>query len=211
MQADDQRAFHIQKIRQHPVIQLRRENLQKRNSPVFFTHTELLAGAELEAGRRDEILGGQTGRSQPSHSKRNGTCSSMWKIPWSCCHARLAVQGLGGHTQALEVVQDVGLNALQGEAWRLLRLSASIPKVRYLVLIRPLLPFASWFCSMVMYSTRITVKIIPLERNVDGAGKGLLRGRKVQKGQLKLNGAVEVVEEIAPALKDRRLVSFCES
>lgn len=39
-----------------------------------------------------------------------------------------------------------------------------------------------------------------------GVGKGLLRGCQVQKGQLELNGAVEVVEEIAPALEDRCLV-----
>jgi len=39
-----------------------------------------------------------------------------------------------------------------------------------------------------------------------GVGKGLLRGCQVQKGQLELNGAVEVVEEIAPALEDRRFI-----
>ena len=65
MQADNQVGFHIQKIGQHPVIQLRRENLQKRNSPVFFTHTELLAGAELKPRRRDEVLGGQAAGREP--------------------------------------------------------------------------------------------------------------------------------------------------
>ena len=39
----NERAFHIQKISQQTVIQLRCENLQKRNSPVFLAHTELLA------------------------------------------------------------------------------------------------------------------------------------------------------------------------
>ena len=48
MQVHDQTGFHIQKVCQHPVIQLRGENLQKRNSPVFLAHTELLAGAELK-------------------------------------------------------------------------------------------------------------------------------------------------------------------
>ena len=51
VQADDQAAFHIQKIRQHTVIQLRGENLQEADGPVLLTHAELLAGAELEAGR----------------------------------------------------------------------------------------------------------------------------------------------------------------
>ena len=48
VQVHDQTGFHIQKVCQHPVIQLRGENLQKRNCPVFLTHTELLAGAELK-------------------------------------------------------------------------------------------------------------------------------------------------------------------
>ena len=37
-------------------------------------------------------------------------------------------------------------------------LSALIPKVRYLVLMRPLLPLASLFCSIVVYSSRILSK-----------------------------------------------------
>ena len=41
------------------------------------------------------------------------------------------------------------------------RLSASMPKVRYLVLIRPLLPRASWFCSISAYSARIASNSSP--------------------------------------------------
>ena len=43
-------------------IQLRCENLQKRNSPVFLAHTELLAGAELKGAWCNKIFRGQTGR-----------------------------------------------------------------------------------------------------------------------------------------------------
>ena len=121
------------------------------------------------------------------------------------CQPRLAVQGLGGHTQALEVVQDVGLNALQT---RLGGLEAVGVDAESKVLGLDKTVVAS--CQLVLQHGGVlhpdAVKIIPLERNVDGVGKGLLRGREVQKGQLKLNGTVEVVEEIAPALKDRRLV-----
>ena len=38
------------------------------------------------------------------------------------------------------------------------KLSASIPKVRYLVLTKPLLPLASWFCSISAYSLRMLSK-----------------------------------------------------
>ena len=205
MQADDQRAFHIQKIRQHPVIQLRGEDLQKRNSPVFFTHTELFAGAELEAGRRDEILGGQTGRSQPVPFKAERHLFIHVENAVKLCQPRLAVQGLGGHAQAFEVVENVGLNALQTGLGGLEAVGVDAESQ---VLGLDKTGVAS--CQLVLQHGGVlhpdAVKIIPLERNVDGAGKGLLRGCQVQKGQLELNGAVEVVEEIAPALEDRCLV-----
>ena len=205
MQADNQAGFHVQEIRQHSVIQLRRENLQKRNSPVFITHTELLAGAELEAGRRDEVLGGQTGRSQPLPFKAERHLFVHVEDTVELCQSRLAVQGLGGHAQTLEVIENVGLNALQTRLGGLEAVGVDTES-QVLSLDKAIVAF----CQLVLQHGHVlhpdTVKIIPLERNVDGAGKGLLRGRKVQKGQLKLNGAIEVVEKIAPALKDRRLV-----
>ena len=51
-----------------------------------------------------------------------------------------------------------------------------------------------------------TVKGIPLGRDGDGVGKGLLRCRKVQKRQLEVDRTVKIIEEITPALKDRGLI-----
>ena len=180
MQADDQRAFHIQKIRQHPVIQLRGEDLQKKQ-PRIFTHTELFAGAELEAGRRDEILGGQTGRSQPVPFKAERHLFIHVENAVKLCQPRLAVQGLGGHAQALEVVENVGLNALQTGLGGLEAVGVDAES-QVLGLDKTVV--AS--CQLVLQHGGVlhpdAVKIIPLERNVDGAGKGLLRGCQVQKG-----------------------------
>src|SRR5699024_11321664 len=160
---------------------------------------------ELEAGRRDEILGGQTGRSQPVPFKAERYMFIHVENAVKLCQPRLAVQGLGGHAQAFEVVENVGLNELQTG---LGGLNAVGVDTEGQVLGLDKTVVAS--CQLVLQHGGVlhpnTVKIIPLERNVDGVGKGLLRGREVQKGQLKLNGTVEVVEEIAPALKDRRLV-----
>ena len=205
MQADGQAGFHVQEIRQHSVIHLRRENLQKRNSPVFLTHTELLAGAELKAGRRDEVLGGQAGRGQPLPFKAERHLFIHVENAVKLCQPRLAVQCLGGHAQPLEVVENVGLNALQAGLGGLEAVGVDA-EGQVLGLDKAVV--AS--CQLVLQHGGVlhpdTVKVIPLERNVDSTGKGLLRGRKVQKGQLKLDGAVKVVEKIAPALKDCRLV-----
>ena len=58
VQADDQAAFHVEEVRQHPVVQLRGQDLQKGNGPQCSTHAEAPAIPELKARRRNEIPGG---------------------------------------------------------------------------------------------------------------------------------------------------------
>ena len=58
MQADDQAAFHVEKVRQHPVVQLRGKDLQEGNSPQRSAHAEAAALPELKARGRNEIPGG---------------------------------------------------------------------------------------------------------------------------------------------------------
>src|SRR5699024_3812809 len=104
------------------------------------------------------------------------------------CQPRLAVQGLGGHAQALEVVEDVGLNALQAGLGGFEAVGVDAES-QVLGLDKTVV--AS--CQLVLQHGGVLhpdgVKIIPLERNVDGAGKSFLGGCEVQKGQLELNGA----------------------
>src|SRR5699024_3115692 len=50
------------------------------------------------------------------------------------------------------------------------------------------------------------VEVVPLGRDRDAVGKSLLGRGQVQEGQLKPDGAVKVIEEIAPALEDGRFV-----
>ena len=95
-----------------------------------------------------------------SHSNRNSSCSSMWKIPCSWASRAFPSSVSAATPSRLKLLRmSVSMRSRRGLA--ALMLSASMPKVRYLVLIRPLLPFASWFCSMVMYSTRILSKSSP--------------------------------------------------
>ena len=50
------------------------------------------------------------------------------------------------------------------------------------------------------------VEPVILIRDDDALLKGFRAGSQVEEGKLKVNGCVEVVEEIAPALKDRGLI-----
>ena len=113
VQADDQAGFHIQKISQHTVIQLRRKNLDEVDRPILLAHAELLAGAKLKRAGSDEILSGQPGRSQPLPFKPERHLLIHVENGMELCQPRFAVQGLSRHAQALEVIEDVGLDALQ--------------------------------------------------------------------------------------------------
>ena len=62
---DDQTALHIQKVCQHPVVQLRRENLEEGNLSDFPAHGEVFSVSEREGAGRDEVLHGKPGGSQP--------------------------------------------------------------------------------------------------------------------------------------------------
>ena len=81
-------------------------------------------------------------------------------------------------------------------------LSASMEKVRYLVLMRPLLPRASWFCSICVYSTRMGSKSSPWGGMVMLLAKVSWDAARFKKDSWKPDGAVKVVEEVAPALED---------
>ena len=205
MEIDDEAAFHIQKIRQHPVIQLRGQNLDKRNRTEFLAHTEVLPVAELKRSRCDEILCGQTGGSQPVPGEQERLRFIHMEDTMQLVQALPAVQCLGSHAQTLKVVENIGLNAFQtglggAEAVRvnaegqILCFDQAVVALGKLVLQHGgvFLPNA--------------VKIIALGRDVDTPGKAVLRCRKVQKRQLEPNGAVEIIEEIAPRFKNGGLV-----
>ena len=205
MQADNQVGFHIQKIGQHPVIQLRRENLQKRNSPVFFTHTELLASAELKPRRRDEVLGGQAAGREPIPIEAERQLLIHVEDSMELGKSCLTIESFGSHAQALEVIENIGLNTLQTGFGRFdaVRVNAEGEILGFDKAVVAL-------CQLVLQHGHVlnpdTVKVIPLERNGNGTGKSLFGCCKIQKRQLKFDRAVEVVEEITPALEDRCFV-----
>ena len=53
---DDERTFHIQKIRQHPVIQFWREDLQKRNRAALLPDAKVISFGKFKGAWRNEVL-----------------------------------------------------------------------------------------------------------------------------------------------------------
>ena len=95
-----------------------------------------------------------------SHEKRKGCGSSMWSIPCSRRRRSVPFMGSAATPRRLKLLRmSVSMRSSLGFA--AFRPSASTPKVRYLVLMRPLLPRASWLCSIPVYSVRSLSKQSP--------------------------------------------------
>ena len=116
-----------------------------------------------------------------------------------------AVQRRSHNAQPLEVVQKIGFNALQtglggakivgfNAECEILGLNEAVVAAGKLILQHTGVLGAN------------AVKLVPAGRNGNAPCKGFLRSREVHKGKLELHGAVKVVQEIAPRLKDGGLV-----
>ena len=205
MQADHQIAFHVQKIRQHPVIQLRGQDLQEADLAGLFPHGKLPPGLELKGAGGDEVFGGKAGGGQPLPVEAEGLMLVHIENVVHDLQILRAVQRNGGNTQALEIVDKVDLDPLQPGLCQLhvLRLNA---EGQILGLGKTV--FA--LCHLTPEHGGVflpdAVVLVPVEGNVDLLGDVFLRCGEVDKGELELDGGIEVIEEITPAVKDRRLV-----
>ena len=112
-----------------------------------------------ELGAMKSLTERPDGASQ-SHEKRNGSCSSMCSIPCSSRSRSMPFMGSAATPRRLKLFRmSVSMRSSLGFA--AFSPSASTPKVRYLVLMRPLLPRASWFWSIWVYSRRMLSKSSP--------------------------------------------------
>ena len=198
-------AFHVEEVRQHAVVQLRGEDLQKADRAHLAAHAEAVALCKFKGTWGDEVLDGQAGGSQPVPRKAERLLGIHVEHPVQQAQALHAVQGLGDHAEALEVVENVRLHTLQTGLGRpqrfrlhaegqVLGLNQAVVALGELVL-----QHGAVLVSEIVESVRP-------QRDGDAFGKAVLCGGQVQKRELKANGAVEVVEEIAPRFKDGGLV-----
>ena len=132
----------------------------KLTAPYFFPMRNCLPVRNSKPdGAIKSLVERPLGASQ-SHSNWKGACSSMWKMAWSWASRALPSRTSAATPSRLKLFStSVSIRSRRGLAERML--SASMEKVRYLVLMRPLLPRASWFCSICVYSTRMGSKSSP--------------------------------------------------
>lgn len=115
MHGHDQTALHIQKVGQHPVVQLRRENLEEGNLSDFPAHGEVFAVSEGKGAGRDKVLHGKPGGSQPVPVKQKRLLFIHVEDAVEQLQTLLSVHRISLNAQTLEVVQHICLNTLQPE------------------------------------------------------------------------------------------------
>ncbi|MPM64342.1 hypothetical protein SDC9_111228 [bioreactor metagenome] len=205
MHGDDQAAFHIEKISQHSVVQLRREDLQKADRASFVSHAEQIAAFELKGAGSDKILDGEAGGGQPVPRKAERLrCVHLENVVQQP-EALRAVQRSGGDAEALEIVEDVDLDALQPGLGRFQPVRFDAER-QVLGLDEAVVAFGKLVSEHFGVLRAQTVKIVALGWDGDAFRKAVPRRGEVQEGKLKPDGAVKIIEEVAPAIKDGGLV-----
>ena len=120
MQRDHHAAVQVEKIRQHPVCQLRRENLYEGQRAEGFADLKHFPGLKREAVRGDEILAGQAGLADRVPGEAELLGAGGMEHPVQDCQPFITVQGVRTNAQDLEIRQHIRFNALQTELGRAL-------------------------------------------------------------------------------------------
>ena len=119
--------------------------------------------------------------------------------------ALFAIQGEGRDAQPLEVPQNVRLDAIQPGLGCADALCLDA-EGQILGLLKPPAALGHLGFQNGEIFPADLVKLVSLERHPEALGDSLLPNRQIEEGELEVDGAVKVVEKVAPAFKDSRLV-----
>ena len=117
----------------------------------------------------------------------------------------VSVQRLRLHTKALEIVENIDLNAFQPglRGFQIVRLHAEGNEFG---LDQPIIAACKLRLQHLCVLRAELVECILSRRDSDGLRVAVLVGGKVYEGELKMDGAVKVIEEITPRIEDRGFV-----
>ena len=202
---DDQAGFEIQEVRQHTVVQFGREDLKERYRTDFFAHGEDAAVPELEGAGGDEVLGGQSTGRKPVPVEHETVRGIHVEDAVHQLQSSSAVQGLCTDAKFLEIGQNIKLNTVQARLGRFDAISFDA-KGDVLGLCQAVVALGELVQQHGFIFRADRVEGIVSCGNADAVLKGFCFGAQIQKTELKADGRVEVIQEIAPAVKDRGLI-----
>ena len=205
MKIDRNVAVHLKEVGKHTVIEFRREDLQEAHRADGSAHLKALAFTEVKGSGRDEILRAESCPSNHVKGKAERLIGVHVEHIMKHFQPLVAGQRLGFHAESFEVVEDVGFNAFELRLCRAegVRLNA---EGDVLLLDQPVVALG----ELVLQHTGIlgadVVEGVLLCRNVDALAELIEACLLIDEGELDENRAVEVVQKVAPVLKDGSFV-----
>ena len=205
--AHDEIGLDLQQISEQIVVQLLCEDLHHRRARPLVAHLKAAAGPEIKAGRRNEILRGQTGGNEPVPFKLHPLLHAHVEDAVHHAQAFLAVNRLGGHADALELAEQADLKPfkLRSGGFDAARLDG---KGQVLALRQAVVALGKLASEHSRVFLADFVKLIALQGNHHAALKVLHAGRHIDKGKLEVHRRIKRIEEIAPRTDNRFLVLF---
>ena len=175
--------------------------MQIRHCTVDAAHLECAIGLKGKGSRCNEVLHGQAGFNKVLPVKEELIIVAHVEHGVHQAKSFLAIHGRCHNTQTAEVIEQVIFNMVQprlclfhgtcfNTEGQILRLCQTVVALRKLL-----------FQDLTVLSTG-RIEVVLTERNADALFKALRIGTHVHKGQFKLNGTVEEVQETAPLVKD---------
>ena len=205
MQIHNDVAFNIQEVFENTITQFRGKNLKIADGCVLLAHHKVPCRFEVERTGGDEVLGGQTGGSQPVPRETERLHGVHAEDVMEYLEPFMAIQHLCADAHSLEIVNKIGFNAFQSGFCSLQTVGINTES--------QILGFHQAVVAsgkLVLQHFRIlgtdAVKVIPLGRDGNTLSKGLLGSGQIHKRKLELHGAVKVVEEVTPTVEDLLLV-----
>ena len=168
-------------------------------------HLEALAFTKVKGSGSDEVLAGKSCPGNHIEGKAERLIAVHIEHIMKHFQPFVAGQRLGSHAESFEVVEDVGFNAFELRLCRAegVRLNA---EGDVLLLDQPVVALG----ELVLQHTGIlgadVVEGVLLCRNVDALAKLIQACLLIDEGELDENRAVEVVQKVAPVLKDGSFV-----
>ena len=205
MHTDDERAVHLKEVREQPVIQLRRYDVEEGHGAVFRAQLEVAARRKSKAARRDEVLDAQAGGREQLPVKAERLLPVNVEDAVHQGKAGFAVQRLGFDAELAEVVEDVQLKALKPWLCGLvvLGLDAEGDVLALDEAVVAALKLVLEHCAVLDAQA---VVLVAAQGYDDALAVGLLVGGRVHKAELKAHRGIEVVYGLAPAVEDGVLV-----
>ena len=205
MKIDRDVAVHLKEVGKHTVIEFRREDLQEAHRADGSAHLEALAFTEVKGSGRDEVLAGKPRPGNHIEGKAERLIGVHIEHIMKHFQPFVAGQRLGFHAESFEVVENVGFNAFELRLCRAegVRLNA---EGDVLLLNQPVIALGELALQHTGILGADVVEGVLLCRNVDALAELIEACLLIDEGELDENRAVEVVQKVAPVLKDGSFV-----